>query len=74
MNPQPQHRLILALRHIRRFRVSFDSDYLADPHFPFYRVPWHESSLHYLSLQLPHTAANSNFANHPDLPNHLQNP
>jgi len=74
MNPQPQHRLILALRHIPRFSVSFDSDYFADPHLRLYRATWHESSLHFLSLQLPHTAANRNFVNHRDPLNHIQNP
>jgi hypothetical protein len=74
MNPQSQHRLILALRHMRRFCVSFESDYFADPHLRPDRTPRHDSSLHYLSLQPPHTAVNSNFRTHRDLPNHLQNP
>jgi hypothetical protein len=74
MNQQPQHRFILALRHVQRFRVSLHPDYFADPHLYLYRVPPHDSSPYFLSLQLPLTAANSNFANHRDLLNYLQNP
>jgi len=74
MNPQLQHRLILALRHVQRFCVSLHSDCCANPHLHLYRPPRQNSSLHFLSLRLPHTAANRNFANHRDLPNHIQNP
>jgi hypothetical protein len=74
MNPQPQHRFILALRHVQRFSVSLDSHCFANPHLHLYRAPRHDSSLHLLSLQLPHTAANRNFANHRDRSNHIQNP
>ena len=74
MNPQPQHRLILALRHVQRLCVSLHSDCFADPHLHHYRATRHGSSLHFLSLQLPHTAVNRNFPNHPHLLNHIQNP
>ena len=74
MNQQPQHRFILALRHIQRSPVSLHLDYFAKPHLYLYPAPRHDSALYLLSLQLPLTDANSNFANHPDLLNHLQNP
>jgi hypothetical protein len=74
MNPQPQHRLILARRHVQRFCASLHSDYFADPHLHLYPAPQHASSPHFLAMQLAHTAANCNFANHPDLLNHIQNP
>jgi hypothetical protein len=74
MNQQPQHRLILALRHVQRFSVSLRSDCFANPHLHLYPATRHRSSLHFLALQLPNTAANHNFANYRDRPNHIQNP
>src|SRR5271157_2107583 len=74
MNPRPQHRLVFVLRHVQRLCVSLDSDRFADPHVHVYRAPRRDSSLCHLSLQLARTATNSNFENHRDLLNHIQNP
>jgi hypothetical protein len=74
MNPQPQHRIILALRHVQRLCPSLDSDCFADPHLHLCRAPRRDSSLYHLSLRLPLTAANSNFPNHRDPLIHIQNP
>ena len=70
MNPQPQPRIIPVLRHVQSFSVS------AGPECPASLI----SSLSHsplsgdLALQLPRTAADRNFANHPDLLNPIQTP
>jgi hypothetical protein len=74
MNQQPQPRLILASWRVQRLCVSLSSDGFADPHLHLYPPPPRDSSLDPLSLQLPRTAANSNFPNHRDLLIHIQNP
>ena len=70
MNPQPQPRIILVLRHVQSLCVSSGPNAL--PAFS----PASASRLkaYDLALQLPRTAANSNFANHQDPLNHIQNP
>jgi hypothetical protein len=64
MNPQPQPRIILVLRHLQGLCVS------ADPQCPASLLPslgQPPQSVRSRALQLPPTAANSNFATHPDL-------
>ena len=73
MNAQPQPRPSLAPWREQRLCVSLSADCFADPHLHLYRPPPRDSSLDPLSLQLPRTAANSNFPNHRDLLIHIQN-
>jgi hypothetical protein len=74
MNAQPQPRPILASWRERRLYVSLSADCFADSHLHLYRAPRSDSSLHHLSLELPCLVANSNFADHRDLLNLIQNP
>jgi hypothetical protein len=70
MNPQPQRRIIPVLRRAQSFSVS------AGPECAAAFSPASATRLQSadLALQLPPTAANSNFAHHPDLLNPIQNP
>ena len=70
MNPQPQPRIIPVLRRVQSFSVS------AGPECPASLLSrlGHSPLGANLALQLPRTAADSNFANHPDLLNPIQNP
>jgi hypothetical protein len=70
MNPQPQPRIIPVLRHVQSFSVS------ASPECPasLFSSLGHSPLSADLALQLPRTAANSNFANRPDLLNPIQTP
>jgi len=74
MNQQPHSRIILVLPRIQSPSASLSSDCLNHPHLHLYPASSSNSSPHHLSLQLPRTAANSNFANHRDMLNHIQNP
>ena len=70
MNPQAQPRIILVLRHVPNLCVS------AGPECPASLLPslGQPFKAYGPALQLPRTAANRNFATHPDLLNHIQNP
>jgi hypothetical protein len=74
MNQQPQSPTILVLQHVQRPCASLDSVCFDNPHFHLYSALWSNSSLHPLTLQMSRPAAHSNFANHRDLLNHIQNP
>jgi hypothetical protein len=63
MNQQPQPRTILVLQRVQSLCVSSGPESAAS------RLKAYD-----LALQLPRTAASSNFANHQDLLNHLQSP
>jgi len=70
MNPQPQPRIILVLRHVQTLCVLLAHNAL--PTFsPASASPL---NLYDLALQLPRTAANISPAHQPDLLNHIQNP
>jgi hypothetical protein len=70
MNPQPHPQIVLVLRHIPNPCVfaglECPTSLLSSLRQPYQSID--------LALQRPRTAANSNFANHPDLLNHIQNP
>ncbi len=70
MNPQPQPRIIPVLRRVQSFSVS------AGPECPASLLSslGHSPLSADLALQLPRAAANSNFADHPDLLNPIQTP
>jgi hypothetical protein len=71
MNQQPQPRIILVLRRVQGFCVSSGTESLP----AFSPASAGRLKAYNLALQLPRTAAaNSNFANHQDLLNDLQNP
>jgi hypothetical protein len=74
MNQQPQSPTILVLQHVHRPCASLDSVCFDNPHLHLYSALWSNSSLHPLTLQMSRPAANSNFENHRDLLNHIQNP
>jgi hypothetical protein len=70
MNPQPQPRILLVLRHVQTLCVL-----LAHNALPTFSLASASPLNPYdLTLQPPRTAPNSNPAHQPDLLNHLQNP
>ena len=74
MNQQPHSRIILVPRRVQRPCASLNPDCFTDPHLHLIRASSSNYSPRPLSLQLPRTAANGNFANHRDRLNHIQNP
>ena len=70
MNPQPQPRIILVLRHDRVSASQLGHNALR----AFSLASASPLNPYDLALQPPRTAPNSNPAHQPDLLNHIQNP